>query len=172
MDYKKILIFAIVLTLYVNYENYLRVDTHKKYAQITALKDRITQEKNLNTKKAKDIQKNLKISFSSLMFQGKRYSYSQAMGVLQNQITKSAKDIAVVKRIKWSQTVKTKLWYDKLRIAVYLQCTPGNFVKFMDKLKSNRKLYKIENFRGYKDRKNRVFLSFQIVAYRIKNAKK
>lgn len=172
MDYKKILIFITALTVYINYTNYFQVDTSKKYATISSLKNAIVQEKKLNKKNAKDVEKNLKISFPSLMFQGKNHNYSQAMGALQNQITQSAKDISIVKRIKWAQTVKTKLWYDKLRMDVYLRCTPSNFVRFTNRLKSNRKLYKIENFRGYKDRKNRVFLTFQIVAYRIKNVKK
>lgn len=172
MDYKKILIFIITLTLYVNYTNYFRADISKKYATISSLKSAIAREKALNKKNVKDVEKNLKISFPSLMFQGKNYNYSQAMGILQNQITKSAKDIAIVKQIKWAQTAKTKLWYNKLRMDVYLQCTPKNFVRFTNRLKSNHKLYKIENFKGYKDRKKKVYFAFQIVAYRIKNVKK
>jgi len=172
MAYKKLIIFIIALTVYINYNNYFKVDTIKKYESIAALKDRIAQEKSINKSNKNNMRAKLKVNFDTLMFQGKRFSYSQAMGNLQNQITKSAKDICHIKNIKWAQSAQNKLWYDILRINVVLECTPDHLLQFKNNLKAHKKLYKIENFRAIKNRHQKLTLYFQVVAYRIKNGKK
>ena len=167
MDFKKIVILLAILTIYINYENYFKEDTSRLYSQIESISIKVSQEENLSSSE-KDFIKN-NIDFKRLVFLSKEYSYSKAMGEIQNQITNSAKDICITKKIKWAQTASSTQWYEKLRMNISLECSPKNFQKFINTLRDKEKLYNIENFRVSKHRKKDILnISLQLVGYRVK----
>lgn len=171
MDLKKILVLLTALIIYVNYENYFKVDTQKLYREIANLKVNIEREKDLQ--KTKNTKESLLIDYDKITFDGKKYNYSQAMGAMQNQINSAAKDICNIKRIKWAQVATSKGWYDKLRMNIALSCKPKELFMFTNRLKSNKVLYSVENFRVSKDRRKEILnIAIQLVAFRRENESK
>lgn len=165
MDIKKILILLIVLVIYINYENYFKRDTSKLHRQIGALQANIMREEEIE--KSSHTEESLLINYDEIVFSAKKYSYSKAMGEVQNQIADSAKNICKIKKINWAQVPSTKEWYDVLKMNISLSCTPKNLFILTNRLKDKDILYVVENFRIQKDRKESVLgISLQLVAFR------
>jgi len=158
-----------IIVVYVNYTNYFHPNIQKLKNEITVLSARIHQESELSKIKKENFSKNLQIHYDSLLFSGKQYSYSQAMGLMQNAINQNAKGNCTVKNITWAQSTETKDWYDRLRMNTSLACNAEDFSYFLNKLKNSKKLYQIENIKMSKDRNRQILnIYMQIVAYRIK----
>lgn len=163
INQKKLLVLFGILVLFVNYQNYLRVDIKKKL---------LTKE---STSKILEEQKNFKknnvlisdASNSDLMYAGEKYSYSKAMGAFQNQITKNAKDKCNIEKIKWANAIASKTWYTKLRMSVALECKPDKFFEFVNAMRDEKKIFKLESMRIAKQ-KNKKTLTMRtiMVAYR------
>jgi len=165
VDTKKVIIFLFILVVYVNYTNYIQQNSAKLYAIIENLKVKIAQEKEIQKEHPK--KEDLSIATEHLMFDGNKFNYSQAMGKLQEIITKSAKKTCSLKKIQWAQTASSTLWYDRLRMNLTLECTPKAFYTFTNKLKEDKKLFIINNFRVLKTRnKEKLYISMQLMAYR------
>lgn len=165
MDSKKILVLLIALIIYVNYINYMKIDISKLYSKIRTLKSNIDRE--IEVHKGKYTKESLKVDYENVAFDGKKYSYSKAMGAMQNIINESAKDVCDVKRIKWAQVPTTKAWYDKLRMNVSISCTPKNMRIFTNKLAKADTIFVIENIRITKDRnKDTLNSNIQLVSFR------
>jgi len=183
MDYKKLLVLLMVLTLYVNYNNYLKKDTKKLFNQITYIKSKIEKEKQFN--KDVSVEKNFSIdqnsSYISLFYNGAKFSYSQSMGEMQDDIEKSLPKHCKILNIQWRQTASSKdQWYDTLRFNLTLFCkTPNKFISFQNSLKERKKLFNYEIIRLSRSKKSRRFrieegikIHTQILGYRIRHNEK
>lgn len=165
MDSKKILLLLIVLIFYVNYENYMKKDTSKLHREIATLKANIKREQKIQDDNL--TKKSLQVEYEKIAFNGKKYTYSKAMGRMQNQINKAAKGSCTVKRIKWAQVANTKGWYDKLRMNLSLSCSVKNLFIFTNKLKKLNEIYVIENTRITRDTKRSLLnINMQLAAFR------
>jgi len=165
----KVLIILLALVIYTNYENYFKVDPQKLYREIKNLQTNIVREQNIldsnNTKKSLSLKK-----YHEMMFNAKQFNYSQAMGQLQNQINDAAKDNCKVKYVKWAQVPNTKDWYEELRVNTSLECSPKKLFIMTNKIKKNKILYRIENFRIVRNiKKEFLNINFQLIAFREKN---
>ena len=165
MDVKKVFILLTVLVICINYTNYFQQDSEKLYRTIENLKMKIAQEKEIQKRK---IQKEeLQVGADKLVFDGTKLSYSEAMGKLQDIITKSTQKSCTLTKIQWAQTPSTNLWYDRLRMNVSLQCTPKDLFSFINRLKENNKLFVINNLRVLRMRnKEKLYVKMQVMAYR------
>ncbi|MEA2019443.1 MAG: hypothetical protein U9N59_13475 [Campylobacterota bacterium] len=167
MNLNKILVFLLALVFYINYENYFKIDTQKLYNEKVYIKNKILQEESILINQKSFIKNN--INLDTLMYSGKEFNYSKAMGEMQSSITKSSENICKIKALKWISSGISEKWYDTLRINLSLKCTPNNFVRFMDNLKSTKKLYNIENFNIRKDGKDDILnINIKLVGYRTK----
>jgi len=165
MENKKLLILLVAFVVLVNYINYFLPDRDKLHKQELLLEKKIAKEKLLNTKKIDP--KELEFPYEGYFYDGKKLNYSQAMGKLQELLNKSAKGLCDVKHLRWAQVPASKEKYQPLKIHLSLGCTPKNGFKFMNKLKDEKKLLKIENIRISKPRREaKVNMVMQIVAYR------
>ncbi len=167
MDFKKLLIFLCVCILYINYENYFKLDTNKLHREINSIKSKIKQEESLT--RNKNMILTHEVNLDNLVFLAKKYSYSKAMGKMQEEITDSITDLCTVGKIKWSQTSASTQWYEALRMNVSVSCKPNSFHQFINNLRKTKKLYKIENFRITKNnRKELLSIHMQLIGYRVK----
>lgn len=171
MDLKKILSILIVLTVYINYENYIKKDSGKLLQEVKVLESRILQEKEIIANKEDYSHKIEKFIFNDYFF-SEKVNYSKSMAKLQDIIVVASNDLCSVKRIKWSSTEINTNWYSKLAMDVSLECTSNNFDKFIINLKKVKKFYKIENLLVSKNRKKNILnINFQILAFRKNNDK-
>ena len=157
MNYKKLLPLLLSLIVFVNYENYFKEDEVKLSNKKNMLERRILQEKHIEEKYLnKGLSKELKefSPYNGLMYDGKKFTYSQAMGELQNLINSSAKERCEIKSLNWSQSSKSELWYDKLRMNLKMECKPKEFVLFTNALRSSGTLVKMESFIAVKKNKS------------------
>lgn len=168
MNVKKLLVLLVTFVIFVNYYNYFSKDTTKLYQQVLMLQDNIKAQKKLSSKEINLAKKNEK-ELKGYFYDGAKYSYSQAMGAMQESITNSAKGICKEPSIRWSQSPQKDTQLEKLRIDASLRCDPDMFNKFIANLKSKKKIYVVENLKISPDkRKNDLAISMQLVGYRIK----
>ena len=164
----KVLVLLIAFIIYTNYENYMKKDTTKLHREVLSLQTNIARE--INIAKQHYTKESLLLDYSKLTFDGKKYSYSQAMGEMQNQLSSSADGLCNVKRMKWAQVPSRDGWYDKLRMNVSLSCTPNNLIKLTNALKAKPTIYNVENFRVTRDRNKALLnITIQLVAFRRHN---
>lgn len=167
MNVKKLLVLLITFVIFVNYNNYFKKDTTKLYQQVLMLQGNIKTQKELSSQEinlAKKKEKELKNYF----YDGKKYSYSQAMGAMQENITSSAKGVCQEPNIHWSQSPQKGAQLEKLRMDVSLRCDADMFNTFIANLKSKKKIYVLENLKiSPNKRKNNLSISMQLAGYRI-----
>lgn len=165
MDIKKVLVLLITLVIYTNYENYFKEDVQKLHRQVSTLKTNIAREEQIQ--KDKHTKESLLVDYDKVVFNAKSYSYSKAMGEMQNQITDAAKDVCTIDLVKWAQVPSTKEWYDKLRMNVSVSCKAKELYTFTNRLKEKSTIYKIENFRITKNRREELLnINLQLVGFR------
>lgn len=165
VNMQKVLVLLFAVVIYTNYQNYIKADASKLHREVLSLETNIAREKAMA--ESNYTKETLLISHKDIILDGKKFSYSQAMGEMQNQITESAKGNCTLGQIKWAQVPNTKEWYDKLRMNISLSCSPNDFMHFTNALKQRPTLYNVENFRATKDRNNPVLnINLQLVAYR------
>ena len=143
----------------------MHTDSTKLNRKILTLRTNIDRE--VKIQKSHITKKDLLLDYSKLTFDGKKQSYSKAMGAMQNELTKAAKGLCTLNRIKWAQVPTTNNWYDKLRMNVSASCSPNALIKLTNRLKENSTIYNIESFRATKDRRKALLnINIQIVAFR------
>ncbi len=168
IDMKKVLILLVTFIIYVNYQNYIKEDMKKLHREITSLTANISREVELGEQNHTSV--SLLLDYDKITFSAKEYSYSKAMGEMQNHISDAAKDLCEVKSIKWAQVPTTKEWYDKLRMNIRLTCKPNELFEVTNRLKDRHIIYNIENFKAFKDtRKEYLNISLQLVGFRTNN---
>lgn len=172
MNQQKILTLLFILVVFVNYENYFKPNIQKMYSKINLLENRIFQEKILY-KNISQEDLNISVNYKNMMYNGQKYTYSQAMGKFQEDITKATKGFCKVEKILWAQVSTTETWYEKLRINLFLNCSPDALHQTANNLKSQGKLYYSENFLALKlQKKNTLKVKVQLVAFRSLDATK
>lgn len=165
MSNKNLLLLLATLVVLVNYSNYLLPDRDKLHRTKTLLEANIAKERRLNRKRIDP--KRLRNPYADAFFDGKRHSYSQAMGALQNMVGESAKGLCEVKRIRWAQVPASGQWYDRLKLQLSLECHPDNVFAFVDALHRSGKLLYTEHFRVTRVKgKNALSLVMDLVAFR------
>jgi hypothetical protein len=170
MSNAKVLFLLLSLVVFVNYINYLMPDRDKLHKQIELLSYKIDKENKLNQKKLDT--KQLQLPLDTLFYDGKKFNYSQAMGDFQESISNAAKDVCILKYIKWAQVPLSTNWYDHLKINTSLECTPKDMFLFINKLRKNEKLYNIKNFTIYRmPSKPMLQINMQLIAYRMHHEK-
>jgi len=171
MNFKIILPFLIILTLWINYTNYYALDKNKIISKISLLEDRIVRENHItDIYRNKTLLKELKQSYNyyDMMFP-KKLSYSKTMGQVQQMLNSSIDKHCKINDIKWGKSAPTKLWYEKLRMNVKMHCTPNGFVTFNDNLNTHKKIHAFENFKIFRlDKTKNLMVSFQFIAYKLK----
>ena len=171
MNFKMILPFLVILTLWINYTNYYALDKDKITSKISLLEDRITRETHLtDVYSNKILLEELKQSYNyySMLFPNK-LSYSKAMGEVQQMLNSSIDTHCKIDDIKWGKSAVNTLWYEKLRMNVRMHCTPNGFVAFNDKLNTHKKIHTFENFSIIRiDKTKNLMVSFQFIAYKLK----
>ena len=153
MNLKKLLPLLAALLVLINYENYFKGDQKKLAQKAVMLTQRIHHERYIkevysNKTLLQELQKSS--PYSELMFDGRTQSYSQAMGAFQNLITEADKENCKVSSLKWSQSEKSELWYDKLRMNFRAECSPKDFITYTNRLRNSHKLITIESFSALK----------------------
>jgi Tfp pilus assembly protein PilO len=165
MDMKKVLILLAVLVVFINYNNYIKQDDDKLLRKIALIKQKISQEKEISKRDIK--KKDLLIKLDNLMFDGNKYTYSEAMGEMQNILTKGIKTSCKFDRVKWAQVASSDKWYDILRMNVYFRCEASKINKAINAIKKSKKLFYIESLNITPRRKGDILsVSMQVVAYR------
>ena len=101
MNNAKVLLLLVSFVVFVNYLNYFMPDREKLFKRRELLEYKIKKEKHLGG--AKPTADKLQLPTKELFYDGKRFNYSQAMGDFQERITKAAKDLCTIKRLKWAQ---------------------------------------------------------------------
>ncbi len=171
IDIKKLLTLLIGLVLYINYQNYLKPNTKKLRTQNQTLKTNTAREIEIQNKS--HTKKSLALTYGKILFDGKKYSYSKAMGEMQNHIYAAAKGGCEVRSVKWAQVPNTKLWYDKLRMNTRLNCTPKQLLSFTNRLKNKKVIYLAENFTAQRYRKKPYLdVRLQLIGFRKHHATK
>lgn len=162
---KKVLLLLSTLVLYINYQNYIMPDIKKLHREITALESSIERELTIQTKKYK--QEDFLLNYDKVTFSAKEYSYSKAMGEMQNQIYEAAMSGCTVQNIQWAQVPISEAWYDKLKMNIRLKCTPNELLKFTNSLKSRETIYRVESFVARKlQRDSSLSITAQLVGFR------
>lgn len=152
----------------MNYNNYFSKNTSKLYQQVLMLQENVKTQKMLSSKE-KNYAKAKEDRLKNYFYDGTKYSYSQAMGLMQDSIVNSAKGICHEPDIHWSQSPQKGAQLEKLRIAVSLHCDANLFNTFIAKLKSKNKIYVVESLKiSPNKRKNNLRISMQLIGYRIK----
>ncbi len=171
MQSKNILLFVATLTLLVNYNNYLLPNRDKIDNTITLLEHKIKKEQAILQRKIDPSQ--LHNKYQGVFFEASSYSYSQAMGELQNMINKSAKNECSVEQIQWAQVPQTTQWYQPLKINLSLKCSPEGVFHFINNLYKYKKLIYFDYFKMFKPRRDqKLIVATNIIAFRTTDAEK
>jgi len=168
IDMKKLLMLLIAFVAYVNYQNYIKSDIKKRHRETINHKTNINRE--IAIREHNYSKEDLLLDYSKITFNAKDFSYSKAMGEMQNHIYDAAKNVCKIQSVKWAQVPNTKLWYDKLRMNIRLTCKPEKLFEFTNRLKDKEIIYNVENFRAVNvKKKSHLFIMVQLVGFRTHN---
>ena len=174
MNSKKILILLIILIVYVNFMNQKK-DISKMEKSIINTQNRINKEDKLFKEKSIYQDINTTRDYSYLFYDGKKLSYSESMGLFQQDIQASAKKVSCsLGNTNWQDMpINKNRWYDILSLRVTLECKPKAFLNFIDDIRDKFKLFSFSQLHLSKDRrKNSLHISATISAYRSKKSEK
>lgn len=171
MNTKKIFILLFALIVYVNYVMHFKKDISKVEKQIATIENRITKEEKLFKEKAHYTEINSTKDYTYLFYDGKKLSYSEAMGMFQQDIQSSSKEAnCSISNIQWQEMPLNKdRWYDVLSLRLSLTCTPQNFILFQRYSRKKSKFFIFNQIHLSKQRrKNLLRISMMVNAYRSK----
>ena len=175
MNSKKIVVLLLALTVYVNYVMHFKKDIVKIEKQIVTIEKRTLKEEILSKEKEKYKDINSTKDYTYLFYDGKKLSYSEAMGAFQQDIQSSAKGAScTIVNTRWlDMPMNKERWYDLLSLKISLSCTPVQFMKFQNQSRKKSKLFVFNQLNFYKDRrKNLLRISVTATAYRSKKNEK
>jgi len=162
----KILVLLIALVTYINYQNYFKVDIRHLAKKIDNLKSNIKREEKI---KDENLSKNaFSLNYENLFFNGKKESYSQAMGHMQKEVADALNGVCRIENIKWAEAPISYEWYDELAMNISLTCSPKNFLIAVNRFNKTKKLYKVKSItmrRNITKQKNIIFL--KLLAFRL-----
>ncbi|MEA3521615.1 MAG: hypothetical protein U9R50_01430 [Campylobacterota bacterium] len=171
MTYKKLLPLLLMVTLWINYENYIKVDEKKIKNKIALIKNRIARENKItNTFNSTSFNKTLKEKNPYLgMMYDANLSYSKAMGLFQNEVYDALDSRCKIENLTWASSSKTQHWYERLRLEIRMECSPKGFTAFKNALHATGKIYKFENFRVIRnDKSKKLRLLYQLIGYKLR----
>ena len=175
MNSKKVLVLLVALIVYVNYVMHFKKDVTKIEKQIVAIEQRIVKEERLTKEKDKYKDINSTKDYKHLFYNGKKLSYSEAMGAFQQDIQASAKEAkCTILNTRWlDMPMNNDRWYELLSLKISLSCTPVQFIDFQNHSRKKSKLFVFNQLNLYKDRrKNLLRISVTATAYRSKKNEK
>lgn len=129
----------------------------------TAKEEKLFQEKD----RYKDIHSTKE--YMNLFVDGNKHSYSEAMGLFQQEIQTLAKEANCnVINTQWQEMpVGKDRWYGVLSLRVSLTCTPQSFMLFQNQSRANTTLFTFNRLTLSKHKKNDFLqISTTIYAYR------
>lgn len=168
MNNKKLIVLLFAITIYINYNNYISIDTKKLSQDIAFIKTRIEKEKEFAKTEIKEIKQ---IEVKKLFFPSNS-SFSQTMGNFQNLIERNLKNCKI-KGTRWqTDTIFKKKWYSPLSIKLSAECKPTDIIKFQNALSSTKKFITYQSIRmSKKNYSNNISFVTEIRAYRLNNEK-
>jgi len=171
VNIKKIFFLLFALIVYVNYTMHFQKDVSKLERKIVNIEHRIIKEEKLFEDKShyKDI--NSSKEYNYLFYDGKKLSYSEAMGLFQQNIQSFAQESkCTIINSQWQDIPISKdRWYDVLSLRLSLECTPKAFLSFQNHARLKKKLFIFNQLKLFKDRrKNFLRITTIVSAYRSK----
>jgi len=171
MNMKKIFVLLLMLILYVNYVMHFKKDVTRLEKKIINIDNRIEKEEKLSLVKGKYKDINSSIDYTYLFYKGEQFSYSETMGMFQQDIQSSVnKTACTTLNIQWQDMpISKERWYNVLSLKLSLMCKPHDFIAFVNDSKSKSKLFTFNQLKIFKDRrKDFLRISFIVSAYRSK----
>ena len=175
MNSKKIIVLLLALTVYVNYVMHFKKDVLKIEKQITMIEKRTLKEETLSKEKEKYKEINSTKDYTYLFYDGKKLSYSEAMGAFQQDIQSSAKEAnCTIVNTRWlDMPMNKERWYDMLSLKISLSCTPVQFMNFQNHSRKKSKLFVFNQLNFFKERRKALLrISVTATAYRSKKNEK
>jgi hypothetical protein len=170
----KLLVLLVGIVLFINYRNYLMPDRDRLAGEAELLKAKIERERTLNSSSVGATDRQLKVPWQELFYDGKKLNYSQAMGQLQKRIQAAAKGVCKVVSLTWAQVPGKAAEYDRLKMNLALECSPPDFFTFVNRLRGGGKgkLILLRNLRiAPLAREKSLRVNTQIIAFRIHDAR-
>jgi len=171
VNIKKIFILLFALTIYVNYVMHFQKDVSKLERKIVNIEHRIIKEEKLFEEKSQYKDINSSKEYGYLFYDGTKLSYSEAMGLFQQNIQSFAQESnCTIINSQWQDMPMNKdIWYDILSLRVSLECKPKAFISFQNHARLKKKLFIFNQLKLFKDRrKNFLRITTIISAYRSK----
>ena len=175
MNSKKIVVLLFMLIVYVNYVMHFKEDVSKMQRQIVAIESRTVKEQRLTKEKKAYKDVNTTKSYSGLFYNGSEASYSQNMGLFQQDVESAAKEAhCTVSNIQWQEiAVADKSWYDLLSLRVTTECQPKALLTFLDNTRKDSKLIVFNQLMLNKVRRKPLLrMNATLFAYRSKKNEK
>jgi len=169
------IVLLLALTVYVNYVMHFKKDIVRIEKQIVTIEKRTVKEKILSKEKEKYKDINSTKDYSYLFYDGKKLSYSEAMGAFQQDIQSSAKEAnCTIVNTRWlDMPMNKERWYDLLSLKISLSCTPVQFMKFQNDSRKKSKLFVFNQLNFSKERRKALLrISLTATAYRSKKNEK
>ncbi|CAA6813788.1 MAG: Unknown protein [uncultured Sulfurovum sp.] len=163
------MVLLFMLIVYVNYVMHFQKDVEKIEKNIVNIEQRILKEEKLFEQRDKFKEINVTKGYTHLFYDGLKHSYSEAMGIFQQDIQLSAKRTnCTIVNTQWQDMPKDKgRGYEVLSLRLILSATPENFVKFQQHMRKKPQLFVFNQLNMVKERrKNLLRISITLFAYR------
>ncbi|CAA6819604.1 MAG: Unknown protein [uncultured Sulfurovum sp.] len=169
------MVLLFMLIVYVNYVMHFQKDVEKIEKNIVNIEQRTLKEEKLFEQRDKFKEINVTKGYTHLFYDGLKYSYSEAMGIFQQDIQLSAKETnCTIVNTQWQDMPKDKeRGYEVLSLRLIVSATPENFVKFQKHMRKKPQLFVFNQLNMVKERrKHALRISITLFAYRSKENEK
>jgi len=163
------MVLLFMLIVYVNYVMHFQQDVDKIEKSIVNIQQRTLKEEKLFEEKEKFKDINVTKGYKHLFYEGVKHSYSESMGIFQQDVQLAAKETnCTIVNTQWQDMPKDKeRGYEVLSLRFILNATPENFVKFQAHLRKKPQLFLFNQLSMVKERrKNALRISVTLFAYR------
>jgi len=175
MNGQKVMVLLFMLIVYVNYVMHFQKDVEKIEKNILNIKQRTLKETKLFEEKDKFKDINVTKGYTHLFYDGIKHSYSESMGIFQQDVQLVAKEVnCTIVNTQWQDMPKDKeRGYGVLSLRFILSTTPENFVKFLKKIRKKPHLFVFNQIHMTKERrKNLLRITVTLFAYRSQDNEK
>ena len=175
MNSQKVMVLLFMLIVYVNYAMHFQKDVEKIEKNIVNIEQRTLKEEKLSEEKEKFKDINASKGYTHLFYDGIKHSYSESMGIFQQDVQLAAKEAnCTIVNTQWQDMPKDKeRGYEVLSLRFILNATPENFVKFQELMRKKPQLFVFNQFHMVKERrKNALRISVTLFAYRSRENEK
>lgn len=175
MNGQKVMVLLFMLIVYVNYVMHFQEDVDKIEKNIVNIKQRTLKEEKLFEEKEKFKDINVTKGYTHLFYDGIKHSYSESMGIFQQDVQSVAKETnCTIVNTQWQDMPKDKERdYEVMSLRFILNVTPENFVKFLKQIRKKPRLFVFNQLNMLRERrKNALRISVTLFAYRSKENEK